>query len=246
MSENGNGQSATPPYASWKSFTGFIDELAPKGLPHRIDYTVMPNRSGATQSALRVALAFLGLTVGDVPTDSMKELLASHGNDEEWKKTLRRIVVDAYAPLTHGLSIDHGTAQQLAECFRNQGNVNGSTLTRAVRFYLSALGEAGISYSTYFKAPPAPRKRAPKSKTKSDKTTNDSAEALGKAKETMPSGGEPRPADSRGESEWPVHSFLIPTRQHPIRVEAPRDLTTAEWRLIDAFVQGTIELAENN
>ena len=76
MSENGNGQSATPPYASWKSFTGFIDELAPKGLPHRIDYTVMPNRSGATQSALRVALAFLGLTVGDVPTDSMKELLA--------------------------------------------------------------------------------------------------------------------------------------------------------------------------
>lgn len=244
MSENGNGQSATPAYAPWKSFKGFIEELAPKGLPQRIDYTVMPNRSGATQSALRVALAFLGLTVGDVPTDSMKELLASYGNDDEWKKTLRKIVVDAYAPLTQDLSIDHGTAQQLAECFRNRGNVKGSTLTRAVRFYLSALSEAGISYSQYFKAPPAPRKRAPKSKTKPDQTTNDSAVPPGKVQEKRSSGGKSAAADRRVESEWPVHSFLVPTRQHPIRVEAPKDLTRAEWRLIDAFVQGTIELTE--
>ncbi len=119
-------QQTTAPYASWKSFITFLELLADMGVPHRIDRTVMSRMSGATQSNIRVALAFLELTDSDgEPTDA-----------RVWRITTERarsgrircgVIMTAYAPLISELSLETGTADQLWRCFREHGSVRGST-----------------------------------------------------------------------------------------------------------------------
>ncbi len=147
------------PYAAWRTFRRFLGDLVVKGMPSRIDHTVMVGKSGSTQSAIRKTLQFLDLTdSSDVPTPKLGTLLRAFDSDG-WPTALRRVILEAYAPILEGLDLEHGTAQQLADRFRTQGNVSGNTLTVAVRFFLGAVDEAGVQRSVYFVAPPRPPKK---------------------------------------------------------------------------------------
>lgn len=239
---------ATAPYASWKSFMTFLDRLAEKGLPQQVDRTVMSKMSGATQSNIRVALSFLKLTDSDgAPTDALRRLVGEHGDHEAWKAALRDVVLGAYEPVISDLSLENGTADQLWKCFRENGNVRGSTLSRAVRFYLAALGAAGVKHSSYFKAPT--RTRPTKAKQESDgRPGGAEAPRAGKPaekpseKESDQSNAKHRQAD-RMERDWRSHSFHLPNYKNPVEVRAPTAITQEEWELVNLFMTGTIKLA---
>lgn len=241
-------QQATAPYASWKSFMTFLELLADMGLPQRIDRTVMSKMSGATQSNIRVTLNFLKLTDSDgKPTDTLRGLVANHGVKEGWQDALRTVVLTAYEPVIADLSLETGTADQLWKRFREHGNVQGSTLSRAVRFFLAALREAGLRSSPYFKAPP--RRRPAKGKQEVEKppgtpetpTPRKSAKGLGS------NGGKQKAAENRRKDrrvpDWRCHPFHLPNYEEPVEVRAPRGITQEEWELINLFMTGTIKLA---
>ena len=241
-------QQTTAPYASWSSFKTFLEQLADKGLPHRIDRTVMSKMSGATQSNMRVALEFLKLTDSDsAPTDALRVLVASHGKGEAWEEALRDVVVAAYEPVIADLSLETGTAEQLWQCFRERGNVRGSTLSRAVRFFLAALREAGVRRSRYFVAPRRPR---PSRGKQGVEVVPEITKAPGRK---GPAGqvGEPesgadaveKPVETRRRDDWRSHSFHLPNYEEPVEVKAPREITRDEWELINVFMAGTIKLA---
>ena len=243
-----NKELATAPYASWTTFVRFLEHLAENGVPQQIDRTVWPKMSGATQSNIRVALTFLKLTDCDgIPSDTLQALVASHGKGAEWKSVLREVIVTAYAPLIGDLSLETGTADQLWKCFRENGGVRGSTLGSAVRFYLAGLREAEVRHSSYFKAPPRPRRTKGKQPTQNRPDVGDDPPALktpgtgtdresdGRALETPP--GEPRAPG------WRIHSFHLPNYQEPVKVRVPERITDTEWSLIDQFMSGIIELA---
>lgn len=245
-----NTEQATPPYASWKTFLRFLEQLADKGVPQQIDRTVMAKMSGATQSNIRVTLTFLNLTDCDgEPSDTLRALVASHGKGDEWKSALRGVITEAYGPLIGDLSLETGTADQLWKCFRENGGVRGSTLSRAVRFYLAGLREAGVTYSSYFKAPPPPPRSKAKRSPEPEKGTEDSSSAPGRKAggELGDSAGDedrPRsPRNERPERDWRTHSFNLPNYKAPVEVRAPLKITIDEWDLISQFMTGTIKLA---
>ena len=247
MPESKN-QHATVPYAAWKSFVTFLDRLADKGLPQQIDRTVMSKMSGATQSNIRGALTFLKLTDSDgTPTDALKGLVAKHGESEGWKAALGDVVLGAYEPVISDLSLENGTADQLWKYFRENGNVRGSTLSRAVRFFLAALRAAGVKHSRYFKAPRRPRPT--KSKQETDGRPG-GAEASRAGRPTQePREKEPRqdaakdPKPNRLRPDWRSHSFHLPNYDRPVEVSAPTAITKEEWELVNLFMTGTIRLA---
>lgn len=247
MAEN-KSQKTTVPYAAWKSFVTFLARLAEMGLPQKVDRTVMSKMSGATQSNIRVTLSFLKLTDSDgAPTDALKTLVAKHGEDEGWKAALRDVVLAAYEPVIADLSLENGTADQLWKCFRENGNVRGSTLSRAVRFFLAALRAAEVTHSRYFKAPTRPRATKGKQEVDGRPSGSEASRAGKPASEVKEEQADQNPAKQRQQDElrpdWRSHSFYLPTYENPVEVRAPTAITQEEWELVNLFMTGTIRIA---
>ena len=246
MSDATKRKNATAPYPAWPTFRRFLGDLVAKGTtPSRIDHTVMVGKSGSAQSAIRKALQFLGLIDAQhAPTPELHRLLDAFDSDD-WSSTLKTVTLSAYEPILVDLDVENGTAQQLAECFRSQGNVSGNTLTMAVRFFLGALDEAGVKRSPYFVAPPRPptKKSVAANAVKEDEPAKPEqmSGSVTKAADKPATHPEPR----QPVSPWPSQPFLLPTRDRPIVIQAPKDLSLAEWGIIDAFVRGMIELSGN-
>ena len=243
MSDSKTERKLVAPYPAWPTFRGFLRDLASKGTPSRIDHTVMVGKSGSAQSAIRKALQFLKLTdTQNTPTAQLRRLLGAL-DSEEWQDTLRPIILDAYAPITVGLDLENGTAQQLADCFRKRGNVSGNTLTMAVRFFLGALSEAGVKRSTYFVAPPRPptKKGVAAKAAKTDVGQAGHSGRSGTRRDDDP----PSIGNPESKSRWPSQPLFLPTRSEPILIQAPKDLSLAEWQIIDAFYRGMIGLRES-
>ena len=242
MSDSTTERKMVAPYPAWPTFRRFLGDIVAKGTPSQIDHTVMVGKSGSAQSAIRKALQFLGLTdTNDTPTSKLRSLLDAFDSDQ-WPATLQPIILDAYAPMLVDLDLENGTAQQLADCFRKRGNVSGNTLTMAVRFFLGALDEAGAKRSVYFVAPrrPASKKSAAPIDVKEDGDPQQTqAVASGTKKEASDVASEER---HQRNSRWPSQPFLLPTRREPIVLQAPKDLSLAEWEIIDTFVRGMIKL----
>ena len=241
-------QQTTVPYASWNSFVTFLNLLEEKGLPQQIDRTVMSKMSGATQSNIRVALSFLRLTDTDgAPTDALRKLVGNRGESEGWKAALRDVVLGAYKPVVSDLSLENGTADQLWKCFREHGNVRGSTLSRAVRFFLAALRAAEVEHSRYFKAPARPRPAKGKQEAvgrPGDSEASRAGKAAQEPRAERPSqGAAKQPRSDSLKADWRSHSFHLPSYESPVEVRAPLAITEEEWELVNLFMTGTINLA---
>ena len=177
----------------------------------------------------------------DIPTPKLRNLVEALDTDE-WQEMLRGVVLHAYRPIIEDVDLEKGTAQQLAEAFSTRGHVSGNTLTMAVRFFLGALAEAGVERSPYFRAPRRPppiKKHAAVNPQHGTNGSDNDAEDSAADQTTDPevnSGGV-----ETGE-RWQSQPFLLPTRSRPIELQAPKDLSLAEWKVIDSFVRGMIEL----
>ncbi|MDA2930748.1 DUF5343 domain-containing protein [Acidobacteria bacterium AH-259-O06] len=139
-----------PPYVAYRTFSNFLAELKARGIPSRIDRSVMSHKSGTVQSQLLLTLSYLDL-VKDLgrPTQKLRKLLES--GDTERKAVLREIVESSYDfvfDTTFGLRT--ATSHQAEELFQKTG-ASGETVRRCIAFFLAAARDSGIPVSSYIK-----------------------------------------------------------------------------------------------
>lgn len=143
-----NGDKLVPPYGSWKTFMAFLDDCKQNGIPGRIDASILKRLSGTARNQLIAGLKSLALITGDgTPTDGLRLLVDAY-KTEDWKPALAKTMSAAYAPILGTFDVAAATPGQLKERFRVGGGIEGETVDKAIRFYLSGLKEAGVPFSS--------------------------------------------------------------------------------------------------
>src|SRR6266404_9089538 len=100
-----------PPYVSFKTFSGFIERMR-KGLPNRVDRSVMSSLSGSSQLQLLAALRYLELaSPKGIPTERLSGLVESDG--AKFRKALREILTSSYPFLFNGFDLQRATVEEL-------------------------------------------------------------------------------------------------------------------------------------
>jgi hypothetical protein len=140
---------STPPYVAYKSFTNCIGSLRESGLPNRIDRSIFPGLSGATQSFLLATLRFLGLINSEgTPSPSLKDVVENPHNE---RAVLSKAIKEKYSFIFDGgFNINSATASQLEDKFRERG-LSGQTIRKAVSFFTALCESSGIPLSPHLK-----------------------------------------------------------------------------------------------
>lgn len=145
-----NGARWSPPYTSFTTLTNTIARMKEEGgPPSRLDGSYLSNYAGGTRYTFIASLKALGLIHDDArPTDTLKELVAA---DEKRQKEIvadlvRRYYMDAV------MLPANATQAELEKVFKDYG-ISGSTLRKAIGFYLAAARFADMTYSRHFKLP---------------------------------------------------------------------------------------------
>lgn len=145
----------SPPYIAFSTFLSFIKGLAKTGIPSRIDKSLLRNMSGGNQSALLAALKWFNL-IDDVGAHG-KELAALVAAGDDVAGVLRELLPAAYKFMADGsIQLDRATGSQVEEKFRAYG-LSGSTVVKAMAFFISACKEAQVPLSAHVKLPKVPR-----------------------------------------------------------------------------------------
>lgn len=152
--ERENGQSGFhPPYASFKSLTNLLDQMAEQGVPDRIDRSYLHNKSGSIQSQLLTTLRALGLIKdNNEPEPRLREMAE---DADARARILRELLHECYE---EPLARPNGTRQQLEEWVRRHG-VSGSTVDKCIAFFVQAADAAEVPISPHYKAAGTSRKR---------------------------------------------------------------------------------------
>jgi hypothetical protein len=153
----------SPPYAPFRTLRTLIERMESEGdVPARVDRSYLSNIPWSSQNELFQACRSLGLIdAQDEPTALLKGLVEK---PNERKEQFRQILQTRYpAQLALG---KNATQDQLTDVFKAAGT-QGSTLTKAVRFFLQAAAYAEIEVSRLYKTPKAessPRKAGKRSR----------------------------------------------------------------------------------
>lgn len=150
---------SVPPYATYKSFSNFINGLREHGTPKHITKSLLPG-SNSGKAAMAATLTTLGLVNGkDEPTALMLQLTDAQKN---YGTILKEILEASYSFLKDdSLDIANTTTDKVVEKFKELG-ASGSTITKCMAFFLSAAQDAKITVSRYVKTPAAAPKAAKK------------------------------------------------------------------------------------
>lgn len=215
-------KSLTPVYVSWGAFVAFVNKLREAGLPQRIDRSLMGNSSGSLISSLMAAIKSLGL-VDDAlrPTETMKSLVSA--TDEQRKPHYEMLFRRTYTFVSDDpeFHLESATTAQLSQKFREQGT-SGSTVVKAIAFFLSLAKAAEVKVSPHLKAPPSPR---PNGKKPAKTASKVEAEVEG---------------DDQGSEEGDgedVERFEIPIPgKSSVRVIVPKDLDADDWEMLQSMI----------
>ncbi len=221
-----SGVKTGPAYVPYKSFRNFINNLADIGIPARIDRSVVSNLSGSTQAMLLSALRFLKLTDDEgKPTKKLHELVEA---GDKYGEVLAGVLTGAYPFLAEkGLDITKATLHQLEEQFKDYG-LGGSTVDKAVAFFLTAAKDAGLSLSQHLKpkrfrsgdAHKAKARAGAKKRTRGH--TNDADEEDDGVSYAAPEGTE---------------KFEIPIPGKPAAVVMlPKNLSQEDWEMLQGIL----------
>ncbi len=158
-----------PPYVSYRTFSNFLAELRARGIPSRIDRSVMAHKSGTIQSQLLLTLHYLGLVKGSGQiTPRLQKLLESE--EAERKALLREIIQTSYDfAFDRDFGLKTATSHQAEEVFQRTG-ASGETVRRCIAFFLAAAKDSGIPVSSYIK-PHGRRKSTSKKRAQSSQNT---------------------------------------------------------------------------
>lgn len=141
-----------PPYISFGTFLNFIKGLKATGVPSRIDKSLLRTLSGSTQAAMIAALKWLGL-IDDagLPEPALEALVQA--SESEYPAVLGDILKKSYGFLSDGsIVLTKATGAQVEQKFREYG-IQGSTVIKAVGFFITAAKEAKIELGPHVKAP---------------------------------------------------------------------------------------------
>ena len=157
----------TPVYVPYATFNTALNSLRADGIPGTgtIDKTLWDSQSGAIQGQLILAFKFLGLIDENRKVQpGLPELVEA--SDETRKPLLKKLIEDKYKNI---IALDLSTISegQLSDAFRGY-DISGSTLVRAVRFFVKACQEVGIPISSRI----AEKKRASSSTPRRRRGTN--------------------------------------------------------------------------
>ena len=150
----------TPPYISWGLLIRLVKRLE-SNPPPRIDRTIL---AGSNQTRTQTILALKSLELVDQEgalTESFTMLIEAGDS----RPAIVRSLLERFYKGPVELGNINGTQQQLEEEFRGYG-VSGSTVRKAISFFLKAAEYAELQTSPHFRVPPAPqraKKRPPPS-----------------------------------------------------------------------------------
>jgi len=138
-----------PPYLSLTTLLNFFERWGDGPIPPRIDKSALDRYSGGTQAQLLSTLRQMGYVDSEgvvLPPlrDAVKDEDARKAHLESWA---RYCYADQLA-----LAEQNATAQMLHESFARFG-YRGSTLRKAVVFYLSLVDYLGLANSPHFRPP---------------------------------------------------------------------------------------------
>lgn len=153
--ENGSGKQAIPPYLSHKTFNNFLEGLS-KGVPARIDRSVMSSLSGTAQAHLLHALKYLNLIDAEgAPTQTLNQLAAAEGAEKQ--RILKEVLTSAYPfVFKGGVDLERCTSKQIEEAFASTG-ASSETLRKTLSFFLATAKQAGLTLSPHIKRARRPR-----------------------------------------------------------------------------------------
>jgi Family of unknown function (DUF5343) len=138
-----------PPYMAFGTFRNFLTGLNPERIPARIDRSLMIGMAGGTQTYLLQTLRLFQLIDGE--GRASRQLVSLARDEDSFQREMGDIVHRFYADQLD-LSAQQGTAAQLAESFSPSG-YQGSTLRKAITFFLHACAAADIELSPHFRSP---------------------------------------------------------------------------------------------
>lgn len=216
--DGGKGRApAYSPFATFKNFTGGLKE---KGVPPRIDKSLMATMSGSSQSVLSASLRALQLVdESDATQPLYRELIGAHGT-EAWPAVLGRVIDSAYAETLEDFDLKSATAAMLDERFKDFG---ASIREKATRFLLTALEDAGREVSPHLKVGVAKTKRVPSTPRKKPR-----------AARTAPY-VPPAPEASPPPEATKVHTFPL-RKDFEARLWLPQDLSKADVDRLHQFL----------
>lgn len=138
-----------PPYLSLTTLLNFFDRWGDGPVPPRIDKSALDKYSGGTQAVLMSTLRLMGYVS---PEGEVLPALREAVRDTDARKAhLNHWARRFYAEQLR-LAEGNATAQMLHESFAGHG-YTGSTLRKAVVFYLSLVDYLGLPNSPHFRAP---------------------------------------------------------------------------------------------
>lgn len=216
---------AVPAYTSYGSWMAFVNQFRDSGhVPMRVDKSHLPKASGSVQAGHLYALRFLRLTddTGKPLPLFEKFVMAS---DADRSAVLAGMLTEAYGFLFGDAEFDlaRASSRMLEERFRAL-DIKGSTLVRAIGFFLSAAKDAGIKLAPGLKPPPSPAR------------TNGKKAGGAPRKDEDPSGEDDDEDDLPGKDHGSVLKFEIPIPvNRKVRISIPADFDEADWTLLQAM-----------
>lgn len=145
-----NGVAWSPPYTSFTTLTNTVTRMKEEdGVPSRLDGSYLSNLAGGTRYTFVASLKALGLIDDDAkPTSTLIELVEA---DEKRQKEIVADLIRTYYDGAWTLPAN-ATQAELEKVFRGYG-ISGSTLRKAIGFYLAAARFADMTFSRHFKLP---------------------------------------------------------------------------------------------
>jgi len=151
------------PYMSYATLSNFIDtKISAGAVPPKIDSGFLDNYAGSVRPLIIATLKTIGMIDEEnLVQDSLREAVRG----PESRKAMLRAWAEQFYAEQIKLAEQNATASMLWSSFTKH-QINGSTMRRAVIFYLGLSEDIGLPLSAYFKPPKAPpsegRTRAPK------------------------------------------------------------------------------------
>lgn len=218
---------ASPAYTSYRPLILWLNGFREAGhVPMRVDKSHLPKASGSVQAGHIYALRYLKL-VDDAgkPLPLFEKFVMT--TDDQRSALLAQMLRDSYRFLFEDPEFDlaRASSRMLEEKFRAL-DIKGSTLLRAIAFFLAAAKDAGIKLAPGLKAPSAPPR------------TNDRKQAVASRKENDAASGESDSDDDDSETAGAAGSlkFEIPIPvNRKVKISIPADFDEADWTLLQTM-----------
>jgi len=130
-------------------FESTLERMRTDGIPARVDRSYLSTASGSARAQLTGAFKSFGLIDDELrPTETLRALAE---DADRRPSIMKSLLEEHYASI---VALDpQATPQMLEEAFRDNYSIQGSTIRKAVSFYLAAARLAQIPVSPLFASP---------------------------------------------------------------------------------------------